>query len=101
MSAAAAPPPTSRSAAACACTHETAPCRRSPPPPGFFPYGDLHHYAHSAHPGLRWNYLPAFESHLALPHYTPDGLLLGRGTVARRQRQALAGTTAAPHPEMV
>ncbi|MEW2305887.1 fatty acid desaturase [Streptomyces sp. NPDC006655] len=67
----------------------------------WLPYGDLHHYAHSAHPGLRWNYLPAVERHLAPPHYTPDGLLLGTDTVARRHHQALAATTAAPHPEMV
>ncbi|MEU6299807.1 fatty acid desaturase [Streptomyces erythrochromogenes] len=33
----------------------------------WLPYGDLHHYAHSAHPGLRWNYLPALERHLPAP----------------------------------
>ncbi|MFE4577429.1 fatty acid desaturase [Streptomyces chartreusis] len=64
----------------------------------WLPYGDIHHYAHSAHPGLRWNYLPAVERHLAPPHYTPDGLLLGTDTVARRHRQALA---AAPQPETI
>ncbi|MEV7472067.1 hypothetical protein AB0O20_37225, partial [Streptomyces kronopolitis] len=50
----------------------------------WLPYGDLHHFAHSAHPGVRWNYLPALERHLGKPHFTPDGLLLGPGSVARR-----------------
>ncbi|MEU6332002.1 fatty acid desaturase [Streptomyces sp. NPDC047049] len=55
----------------------------------WLPYGDLHHYAHSAHPGVRWNYLPALERHLGQPHFTPDGLLLGPGSVARRHFAAL------------
>ncbi|MEU2391866.1 fatty acid desaturase [Streptomyces sp. NPDC007369] len=65
----------------------------------WLPYGDLHHYAHSAHPGLRWNYLPALERHLAPPHFTPDALALGPNSVARRHRQALdslAATTRQP-----
>ncbi|MEU9235171.1 hypothetical protein [Streptomyces subrutilus] len=52
------------------------------------PYGDLHHYAHSAHP-VRWNHLLALEAHVAPPHFTPDGLLTGAATIARRHRQAL------------
>ncbi|MFC5148910.1 dihydrouridine synthase [Streptomyces aureoversilis] len=55
----------------------------------WLPYGDLRHYAHSAHSGLRWNYLPALERHLAPPHFTPDGLLLGTSSVARRHFDAL------------
>ncbi|MEU6481039.1 fatty acid desaturase [Streptomyces sp. NPDC047017] len=55
----------------------------------WLPYGDLHHYAHSAHPGLRWNYLPAVEANLAPPHFTADGLLIGTATVTRRHHQAL------------
>ncbi|MFJ2008026.1 fatty acid desaturase [Streptomyces chartreusis] len=55
----------------------------------WLPYGDLYHYAHSAHPSVRWNYLPALEAHLAPPHFTPDGLLLGTTTVARRHHRAL------------
>ncbi|WP_240679428.1 fatty acid desaturase [Streptomyces sp. B29(2018)] len=55
----------------------------------WLPYGDLHHYAHSAHPSVRWNYLPALEAHLAPPHFTPDGLLLGRTSVAERHYNAL------------
>ncbi|MFB1044445.1 dihydrouridine synthase [Streptomyces chrestomyceticus] len=55
----------------------------------WLPYGDLHHYAHSAHPGLRWNYLPALERHLTPPHFTPTGLLLGRPSVTRRHYRAL------------
>ncbi|MEU6466191.1 fatty acid desaturase [Streptomyces sp. NPDC046976] len=56
----------------------------------WLPYGDLHHYAHSAHPSTRWNYLPALENHLPPPHFSPDGLLLGTTTVARRHHRALA-----------
>ncbi|MEV4506672.1 fatty acid desaturase [Streptomyces klenkii] len=55
----------------------------------WLPYGDLRHYAHSAHPGLRWNYLPALEHHLAPPHFTPDALLLGTSSVARHHFDAL------------
>ncbi|MEU1377987.1 fatty acid desaturase [Streptomyces triculaminicus] len=55
----------------------------------WLPYGDLRHYAHSAHPGLRWNYLPALERHLAPPHFTPAGLLLGTPSVTRRHLNAL------------
>ncbi|MFI1972856.1 dihydrouridine synthase [Streptomyces cinnamoneus] len=55
----------------------------------WLPYGDLHHYAHSAHPGMRWNYLPALERHLPPPHFTPNGLLLGSPTVAGRHFSAL------------
>lgn len=64
----------------------------------WLPYGDLHHYAHSAHPAVRWNYLPALERHLAAPHFTPRALLFGPDSVARRHRTAftpLAAPTAA------
>ncbi|MEV6682704.1 fatty acid desaturase [Streptomyces erythrochromogenes] len=68
----------------------------------WLPYGDLHHFAHSAHPALRWNYLPALERHLGLPHFAPDGLALGPNSVVRRHRQALdmrSSTTREPaHP---
>ncbi|MEU6352912.1 fatty acid desaturase [Streptomyces sp. NPDC047072] len=62
----------------------------------WLPYGDLHHYAHSAHPAIRWNYLPALERHLHTPHFTPDSLLLGDGSVINRHRRALATTTRNP-----
>ncbi|MFE3946403.1 fatty acid desaturase [Streptomyces sp. NPDC059118] len=55
----------------------------------WLPYGDLYHYAHSAHPSVRWNYLPALEAQLAPPHFTPDGLLIGTATVTRRHHRAL------------
>ncbi|MCL7382173.1 fatty acid desaturase [Streptomyces sp. 35G-GA-8] len=68
----------------------------------WLPYGDLHHYAHSAHPGLRWNYLPALEQHLSPPHFTPDGLLIGTATITRRHHQALnAQATQAAHPATI
>ncbi|MGW6412199.1 fatty acid desaturase [Streptomyces vinaceus] len=61
----------------------------------WLPYGDLHHYAHSAHPGLRWNYLPALERHLPVPHATPGALLLGPDSVARRHHDALTAVRSA------
>ncbi|MGO4459413.1 fatty acid desaturase [Streptomyces sp. M-16] len=64
----------------------------------WLPYGDLHHYAHSAHSGLRWNYLPALERHLPAPHFTPDGLALGPNTVATRHHQALTAPTTRQAP---
>ncbi|GAA1930421.1 dihydrouridine synthase [Streptantibioticus ferralitis] len=55
----------------------------------WLPYGDLHHYAHSAHPSLRWNCLRALERHLNEPHFTPTALLLGTNSVAHRHLNAL------------
>ncbi|MDJ0347564.1 hypothetical protein QMK19_40985 [Streptomyces sp. H10-C2] len=61
----------------------------------WLPYGDLFHYAHSAHPAVRWNYLPTLDRALGAPHFTPTGLLLGPGSVARRHLAALTTTTPA------
>ncbi|MEU3056966.1 dihydrouridine synthase [Streptomyces griseus] len=55
----------------------------------WLPYGDLYHYAHSAHPGMRWNYLRAYEQTLDEPHFLPNGLVLGPASVLRRHRNAL------------
>ncbi|MEU2867343.1 hypothetical protein ABZ672_55935 [Streptomyces mirabilis] len=57
----------------------------------WLPYGDLYHYAHSAHPAVRWNYLPALERVIGSPAYTPDAFVLGESSVLRRHRSALAG----------
>ncbi|GAA2687135.1 fatty acid desaturase [Streptomyces lunalinharesii] len=65
----------------------------------WLPYGDLHHFAHSAHPAVRWNYLPALERHLGSPHYSPTGLLVGTETVAGRHLRALRSTTDTPAEE--
>ncbi|WP_030063236.1 hypothetical protein [Streptomyces natalensis] len=53
-----------------------------------------------AHPSVRWNYLPALERHLGEPHFTPDGLLLGPGSVTRRHFTALQadGPASVPRP---
>ncbi|MEU0144773.1 fatty acid desaturase [Streptomyces sp. NPDC006288] len=57
----------------------------------WLPYGDLYHYAHSAHPAVRWNYLPVLErSILGAPGYTPDALLLGDQALVRHHFRALA-----------
>ncbi|MFC9828328.1 fatty acid desaturase [Streptomyces albogriseolus] len=56
----------------------------------WLPYGDLYHFAHSAHPAVRWNYLPALERCLHGPAYRPHALLLGESAVLRRHRRALA-----------
>ncbi|MEW1914593.1 fatty acid desaturase [Kitasatospora sp. NPDC085895] len=55
----------------------------------WLPYGDLFHYAHSAHPAVRWNYLPALERIIGMPHYTPSGLLAGSFAVVGHHRRAL------------
>ncbi|MCZ4124984.1 fatty acid desaturase [Streptomyces sp. H39-S7] len=59
----------------------------------WLPYGDLFHYAHSAHPAVRWNYLPTLDRALGTPHFTPTGLLLGPESVARRHLAALTTST--------
>ncbi|MDX3751954.1 fatty acid desaturase [Streptomyces sp. AK08-02] len=55
----------------------------------WLPYGDLYHFAHSAHPAVRWNYLPALERSLRGPDYQPHGLLLGESAVLLRHHRAL------------
>ncbi len=62
----------------------------------WLPYGDLHHFAHSAHPALRWNFLLPAERHLGQPHFTPHALLLGPGSVVARHRRALTTCVRAP-----
>jgi fatty acid desaturase len=67
----------------------------------WLPYGDLFHYAHSAHPAVRWNYLPALEAGaLGTPAYTPRALFLGEDAVVRRHFRALTlGSSRRPkHP---
>ncbi|MFM9580399.1 fatty acid desaturase [Streptomyces caniscabiei] len=61
----------------------------------WLPYGDLYHFAHSAHPAVRWNYLPALERSLRGPDYRPHALLLGESAVLRRHRRALASAAEA------
>ncbi|WP_329067393.1 fatty acid desaturase [Streptomyces sp. NBC_01429] len=57
----------------------------------WLPNGDLFHYAHSVHPAVRWNYLPALERSIGNPEYTPQALLLGRSAVIIRHHRALGG----------
>jgi fatty acid desaturase len=68
----------------------------------WLPYGDLYHFAHSAHPAVRWNYLPALEAGaLGTPTYTPRALLIGEGAVFRHHFRALtraAGPLPTPSP---
>ncbi|TDT94168.1 fatty acid desaturase [Streptomyces sp. 846.5] len=59
----------------------------------WLPYGDLYHYAHSAHPAVRWSYLPALERHLGRPRFTPAGLLFTGTAVISRHRRALTTPT--------
>ncbi len=61
----------------------------------WLPYGDLYHFAHSAHPAVRWNYLPTLERTLCGPAYRPHALLLGESAVLRRHRWALAPASGA------
>lgn len=55
----------------------------------WLPYGDLYHFAHSAHPAVRWNYLPALERATGTPAYAPRALLFGDSAVVRRHHRAL------------
>ncbi|WP_327075648.1 fatty acid desaturase (plasmid) [Kitasatospora purpeofusca] len=64
----------------------------------WLPYGDLFHYAHSAHPAVRWNYLPALERVIGMPHYTPSGLLAGPSAVVGHHRRALGAGVPAGAP---
>ncbi|WP_406192379.1 hypothetical protein OH807_00825 [Kitasatospora sp. NBC_01560] len=47
----------------------------------WLPYGDLFHYAHSAHSAVRWDSLPALDRAIGVPHYSPAGLLVGEPAV--------------------
>ncbi|MEF9905759.1 fatty acid desaturase [Streptomyces sp. P9-A2] len=67
----------------------------------WLPFGDLYHFAHSAHPAVRWNYLPVLERCLRGPAYRPHALLLGESAVLRRHRRALAVRPAAMRPTAV
>lgn len=64
----------------------------------WLPYGDLYHFAHSAHPAVRWNYLPALERCIGAPMYTPAALLLGEASVIRRHGVALMSPAALAYP---
>ncbi|MFD7734154.1 fatty acid desaturase [Kitasatospora phosalacinea] len=55
----------------------------------WLPYGDLFHFAHSAHPAVRWNYLPVLERVLGMPEFAPTGLLVGAEAVVARHWRAL------------
>jgi fatty acid desaturase len=46
----------------------------------WLPYSDLFHFAHSAHPSVRWNYLPAVERIVGLPEFTPEKLIFGHSS---------------------
>lgn len=66
----------------------------------WLPYGDLYHYAHSAHPAVRWNYLPLLEKHtLGTPAYAPDALLLSKSAVIRYHFRALTRADGATPPQ--
>ncbi|MEU6535649.1 hypothetical protein [Streptomyces sp. NPDC047000] len=54
----------------------------------WLPYGDLYHFAHSAHPAVRWNYLPTLEKCLHGPDYRPHALLLGASAVLLHHRRS-------------
>lgn len=47
----------------------------------WLPYGDLYHFAHSAHPSVRWNYLHQVDELLGCPGRVTDDVLLGRNSV--------------------
>ncbi|MER5906416.1 fatty acid desaturase [Streptomyces mirabilis] len=58
----------------------------------WLPYGDLYHFAHSAHPAVRWNYLPALERAIGTPTYTPRALLFGKSAVVHCHHRVLVAS---------
>lgn len=46
----------------------------------WLPYGDAFHFAHSVHPGVRWNYLEALDGVLKADVAQYKTLLIGRGS---------------------
>lgn len=65
----------------------------------WLPYGDLFHYAHSVHPVVRWNYLPALERSIGLPAYTPQALLFGSSALVRHHHRTLAAAEGFTSPQ--
>lgn len=60
------------------------------------PFGDLFHFAHSVHPAMRWNYLPAAERLIGLPTAAPARVFFGESSLVATLRRSLAGE---PPPE--
>ena len=61
----------------------------------WLPYGDLYHFAHSVHPAVRWNYLPALERIIGNPGFLPSGLLSGATPLIRHHQRSLRSETVA------
>jgi len=64
----------------------------------WLPYGDLYHYAHSAHPSVRWNYLPRVEELIGYPRSTPARVAFGKDSVLASLHRATRGTGRIGHP---
>jgi fatty acid desaturase len=47
----------------------------------WLPYGDLYHFAHSAHPSVRWNYLRRVDESLGGPGRVTDHVVFGPQSV--------------------
>jgi fatty acid desaturase len=64
----------------------------------WLPYGDLYHFAHSAHPSVRWNYLRLVDELLGSPGRTAGHVVFGRDSVLASLRRVTAPSSAPRRP---
>jgi len=66
----------------------------------WLPYGDLYHFAHSAHPSVRWNYLRLVDELLGSPGRTAGHVVFGKDSVLARLRRVTAPRTEPLRPRV-
>ena len=64
----------------------------------WLPYGDLYHFAHSAHPSVRWNYLRRVDELLGSPGRVADHVLIGKDSVLAVLYRVTVRNTARQQP---
>ena len=66
----------------------------------WLPYGDLYHFAHSAHPSVRWNYLRRVDELLGSPGRTAGHVVFGRDAVLARLHRVTVRNTSPRRPRV-
>jgi len=66
----------------------------------WLPYGDLYHFAHSAHPSVRWNYLRSVDEMLGSPGRTAGHVIFGRNSVLASLRRVTMPRTEPLRPRV-
>jgi fatty acid desaturase len=66
----------------------------------WLPYGDLYHFAHSAHPSVRWNYLRLVDELLGSPGRTAGHVIFGKDSVLASLRRVTAPNNAPRRPRV-